>query len=179
MHGAAGMHRLGGQRRERGVERKVEEEEGGDRGVGGRRKRRRKEEKGAPYLHGLDGIVGVLHGADLIVDALVRQQQLVEDVQSAGPVANRLQRHDRSVSCEERREALHTGGPVAAGAVRTHSLSLLLSHTLSFNTYAVLLPHHPYHPTCLCSCLRCLARTLHTHTRERTRAQVTARGPVR
>lgn len=47
------------------------------------------------YLHGLDGLVGVLHGADLIVDRLVRQQQLVEDLQGPGPVADRFQRHDR------------------------------------------------------------------------------------
>lgn len=49
-----------------------------------------------PYLHGLDGLVGVLHGADVFVDGLVRQQQLVEDLQRPGPVADRFQRHDRT-----------------------------------------------------------------------------------
>lgn len=52
-------------------------------------------EKGAAYLHGLDGLVRVLHRADLIVSGLVRQQQLVEDLQRPGPVADRFQRHDR------------------------------------------------------------------------------------
>lgn len=34
-----------------------------------------------PYLHGLDGLVGILHGAEIVVNGLVRQQQLVEDLQ--------------------------------------------------------------------------------------------------
>lgn len=47
------------------------------------------------YLHGLDGLVGVLHRADVIIHGLVWQQQLVEDLQRPGPVADRFQRHDR------------------------------------------------------------------------------------
>lgn len=34
-----------------------------------------------PYLHGLDGLVGILHGAEIVVNGLVRQQQLVQDLQ--------------------------------------------------------------------------------------------------
>lgn len=48
------------------------------------------------YLHGLDGLVGALHGADVFIDGLVWQQQLVEDLQRPGPVADRFQRHDRT-----------------------------------------------------------------------------------
>lgn len=59
---------------------------------GGDKKKKQEQET---YLHGLDGLVGVLHGADLIVDRLVWQQQLVEDLQRPGPVADRFQRHDR------------------------------------------------------------------------------------
>lgn len=39
------------------------------------------EEMELPYLHGLDGLVGILHGAEIVVNGLVRQQQLVEDLQ--------------------------------------------------------------------------------------------------
>lgn len=46
------------------------------------------------YLHALDGLISVPHRADLVVHGLVRQQQLVEDLQRTGPVPDRLQRHD-------------------------------------------------------------------------------------
>lgn len=51
------------------------------------------------YLHALDGLISVPHRADLVVHGLVRQQQLVEDLQRTGPVPDRLQRHD---PCEMR-----------------------------------------------------------------------------
>lgn len=107
------------------------------------------EEKGAPYLHGLDGLVGVLYGADLIVDALVRQQQLVEDLQGAGPVADRFQRHDRSPRCEERAEfeTRRTGCGRAGARARTRSLNRSLSlHTFSSHTH----PPPPPHTNPLC-----------------------------
>lgn len=49
---------------------------------------------GLPYLHALDGIISVLHRTDLLVHGLVRQQQLVKDLQRPGPVPDRFQRHD-------------------------------------------------------------------------------------
>jgi len=75
-----------------GSGRGIPEKEEGD---GGRVERERERKKGAPYLHGLDGLEGVLHRAELLVLGLVRQQQLVEDLQRPGPVADRFQRHDR------------------------------------------------------------------------------------
>lgn len=72
-----------------------------------------------PYLHGLDGLVGILHGAEIVVNGLVRQQQLVEDLQWPGPVANRFQRHDRTTSWD--RERIRRGSP--------DTLSPALSHT--------------------------------------------------
>lgn len=57
-------------------------------------------EKRAPYLHGLDGLVSVLHGTDFIVNGLVWQQQLIEDLQRPGPVADRFQRHDGTTRWE-------------------------------------------------------------------------------
>lgn len=49
---------------------------------------------GLPYLHGLDGLISVPHRTDLVEHGLVRQQQLVEDLQRPGPVPDRFQRHD-------------------------------------------------------------------------------------
>lgn len=46
------------------------------------------------YLHTLDGLISVPHRPDLLVHGLVRQQQLVEDLQRPGPVPDRFQRHD-------------------------------------------------------------------------------------
>lgn len=87
------------------------------------------EEKGAPYLHRLDGLVSVLHRADLIVHGLVWQQQLVEDLQRPGPVADRFQRHDRTTRRDSGRN--NTDGPVAGGCAHTHTHShtLSLAHT--------------------------------------------------
>lgn len=103
------------------------------------------EEKAAPYLHGLDGPVGVLHGADLVVNGLVWQQQLVQDLQGPGPVADRFQRHDRTTRRRRRREGEvgAAGEPTemdrlrASARTRTHTLTLSLflspphTHTLS------------------------------------------------
>lgn len=49
---------------------------------------------GLPYLHALDGLISVPHRPDLVEHGLVRQQQLVEDLQRPGPVPDRFQRHD-------------------------------------------------------------------------------------
>jgi len=49
---------------------------------------------GLPYLHALDGLISVPHRTDLVEHGLVRQQQLVEDLQRPGPVPDRFQRHD-------------------------------------------------------------------------------------
>lgn len=55
------------------------------------RKKERSERRAAlSYLHGLDGLVSVLHRADLLVHGLPRQQQLVEDLQRPGPVPDRF-----------------------------------------------------------------------------------------
>lgn len=86
-----------------------------------------------PYLHGLDGLVGVLHGAEVVVNGLVRQQQLVQDLQRPGPVANRFQRHDRTTSwdCERiRRGSPDTLSPALSHTfLHTHTLALPLSST--------------------------------------------------
>lgn len=88
------------------------------------------EEMELPYLHGLDGLVGIVHGAELVVHGLLRQQQLVEDLQRPGPVANRFQRHDRTTSwpCG----TLPRGGPDTLSPAHTllHALDLPLSDAL-------------------------------------------------
>ncbi len=77
------------------------------------------------YLHALDGLISVPHRADLVVHALVRQQQLVEDLQRTGPVPDRLQRHDpyemRLNVFRERWRRCVTGsvGPVESGCARS------------------------------------------------------------
>lgn len=89
---------------------------------GARRGERVEKGRGAPYLHGLDGLVSVLHRFDVIVHGLVWQQQLVEDLQRPGPVADRFQRHDREMRQDSGRGGGdNTDGPVTGGCAHTHS----------------------------------------------------------
>ncbi len=80
------------------------------------------------YLHALDGLISVPHRADLVVHGLVRQQQLVEDLQRTGPVPDRLQRHDpyemRLNVFRERWRRCVTGsvGPVESGCARSAAI---------------------------------------------------------
>lgn len=89
------------------------------------------------YLHGLDGLVSVLHRADLIVHGLVWQQQLVEDLQRPGPVADRFQRHDRQNEVGWWGEEHGRTGFGAAARTRTHTSTrtqtLSDTHTLTLS----------------------------------------------
>lgn len=101
---------------------------GGVRARRDRETRGRGEEMEPPYLHGLDGLVGILHGAEIVVNGLVRQQQLVEDLQRPGPVANGFQRHDRNTSWDRGR--IRRGGPDTLSPSLTHTFLHTLARSI-------------------------------------------------
>lgn len=85
---AAGAFKSRGRRRETCVQRwsTIEARYGRKKsprsaGIGAQWPGEGRENGSSSYLHGLDGLVGILHGAEIVVNGLVRQQQLVEDLQ--------------------------------------------------------------------------------------------------